>query len=188
MNLAVTGGLTLWLINERGTVPNQSPRATLDARYSEESAQATPWPDAVALLEQAGLYWVSTVRFDGRPHVTPVVAVWMDDALYFSSGREEQKSRNLAANPHCAVTTGCNTWDEGVDIVLHGEVDIVRDLSQLRTVADAFLAKYGSDWAFEVADDGTFSGPEGALVYQLNPTQALGFGKGNPFSHTRWDF
>ena len=50
MNLAVTGGLTLWLINERGTVPNQSPRATLDARYSEESAQATPWPDAVALL------------------------------------------------------------------------------------------------------------------------------------------
>jgi hypothetical protein len=46
------------------------------------------------------------------------------------------------------------------------------------------LTKYGDDWAFEVASDGTFSG---SLVYQLIPVQALGFGK-DPFSHTRWDF
>ena len=164
----------------------QMPTTILDARYSEDLAEALPWPEALVLLEQAELFWVSSVRFDGRPHVTPVVAVWMDGALYFSSGPDEQKSRNLAANPHCAVTTGCNTRNKGVDIVLHGDVEIVRDLSQLRRVADGFFAKYGSDWAFEVADDGTFRGP--ALVYQLNPTQALGFGKGNPFSHTRWDF
>jgi general stress protein 26 len=169
-------------------VSDQMPIATLDPRYSGEQAEAMPWPSALRLLEQAELFWVSSVRFDGRPHVTPVVAVWTDGAFYFSSGPEEQKSRNLAANPHCAVTTGCNTWDEGVDIVLHGEVEIVRDASQLQGVADAFLAKYGSAWAFEVAGDGTFNGPGGALVYRLNPAQALGFGKGNPFSHTRWDF
>ena len=168
-------------------MPNQSPRATLDARYSEENAQATPWAGAVARLEAAGLFWVSTVRTDGRPHVTPVVAVWMDGALYFSSGPGEQKSRNLAANQHCAVTTGCNTWNEGFDIVLNGEAVVVRDLPLLRRVADAFLAKYGSDWAFEVADDGTFGGHGVSLVYQLTPAHALGFGKG-PFSHTRWDF
>jgi hypothetical protein len=168
-------------------MPNQSPVTTLDARYSEESAQATPWPDAVGRLEQAGLFWVSTVRADGRLHVTPVVAVWMDGALYFSSGPGEQKSRNLAANRHCAVTTGCNTWDEGFDIVLHGEAVVVRDLLLLQQVAGAFLAKYGSDWAFEVADDGTFRGHGVSLVYQLTPVQGLGFGKG-PFSHTRWDF
>ena len=168
-------------------MPNQSPRATLDARYSEENAQATSWTGAVARLEAAGLFWVSTVRTDGRPHVTPVVAVWMDGALYFSSGPGEQKSRNLAANQHCAVTTGCNTWNEGFDIVLNGEAVVVRDLPLLRRVADAFLAKYGSDWAFEVADDGTFGGHGVSLVYQLTPAHALGFGKG-PFSHTRWDF
>jgi general stress protein 26 len=147
-----------------------------------------PWPEALALLEQAELFWVSSVRVDGRPHVTPVVGVWMDGAFYFSSGGEEQKSRNLAANPHCAVTTGCNRWNEGVDIVLHGDVAIVRERAQLQRVADAFFAKYGTSWTFEVADDGTFNGPGGALVYQLTPTQALGFGKGHPFSHTRWDF
>jgi hypothetical protein len=168
-------------------MPNQSPVTTLDARYSEESAEATPWPDAVARLERAGLFWVSTVRADGRPHVTPVVAVWMDGALYFSSGPGEQKSKNLAATRYCAVTTGCNTWDEGFDIVLHGEAVVVRDLPLLQQVAGAFLAKYGQDWAFEVASDGTFRGHGISLVYQLTPVQGLGFGK-RPFSHTRWDF
>ena len=167
-------------------MPNLSPVTSLDARYSEENAQATPWPDAVTHLERAGLFWVSSVRADGRPHVTPVVAVWMDGALYFSSGPDEQKSKNLASNRHCAVTTGCNSWDDGFDIVLHGEAVVVRDLPLLQRVADAFLAKYGNDWAFEVADNGTFGGH--GLVYQLAPTQALGFGKGEPFSHTRWDF
>lgn len=170
---------------EGAAVSDQMPTATVDARYSQDQAEAMPWSKARELLEGAELFWVSSVRTGGRPHVTPVVGVWVDGALYFSSGPAEQKSRNLAANAHCAVTTGCNTWNAGVDIVLLGDVEIVRDLPHLQRVADAFLAKYGSDWAFEVNDDGTFSGP--ALVYQLRPTQALGFSKG-PFSHTRWDF
>ena len=165
---------------------DQSPQTTLDSRYSGENAEATPWSDALVHLDQAELFWVSTVRPDGRLHVTPVVAVWMDGALYFSSGPDEQKSKNLASNRHCAVTTGCNSWDDGFDIVLHGEAVVVRDLPLLQRVADAFLAKYGNDWTFEVADNGTFGGH--GLVYQLAPTQALGFGKGEPFSHTRWDF
>ena len=163
------------------------PRATLDVRYSEDGAKATPWPDGLEILDRAGLFWVSTVRADGRLHVTPVVGVWMDGALYFTSGPGEQKSKNLAANRQCAVTTGCNTWNEGFDIVLNGEADVVRDLVLLEQVAAAFFGKYGSDWAFDVSEDGTFAGPNGSLVYQLVPVQGLGFGK-NPFSHTRWDF
>jgi nitroimidazol reductase NimA-like FMN-containing flavoprotein (pyridoxamine 5'-phosphate oxidase superfamily) len=166
-------------------VSERIPSATLDARYSEEVAAAMSWSDAVLLLEAAELFWVSSVRPDGRPHVTPVVGVWLTGAFYFSSGPQEQKSRNLADNPRCAVTTGCNTWNEGVDIVVHGDVEIVRDLSQLQAVADRFLAKYGDDWAFEVEDDGTFRGP--SLVYELKPRHALGFGK-KPFSQTLWDF
>lgn len=86
-----------------------------------------------------------------------------------------------------AVTTGCNTWDDGFDIVLHGQAVVVRDVPKLQKVADSFLAKYGGDWAFEVADDGTFRGHGTSLVYQLAPLQTLGFGT-DPFSHTRWDF
>jgi hypothetical protein len=166
-------------------VSERTPVTTLDSRYSDDQAEAISWPTAIVLLGEAELFWVSSTRLDGRPHVTPVVAVWLDGALYFSSGPDEQKSKNLAANPQCAVITGCNTWNRGVDIVLHGEAEVVRDLPQLQRVADGFFEKYGSDWAFEVQADGTFRGP--ALVYRLRPTQALGFGKG-PFSHTCWDF
>ena len=85
-----------------GPVPAGHPRRPLQRR----ECPGDTWPKALGLLKQAGLFWVSTVRPDGRPHVTPVVAVWMDGALYFSSGPGEQKSRNLAANRQCAVTTG----------------------------------------------------------------------------------
>ncbi|QFG25164.1 pyridoxamine 5'-phosphate oxidase family protein [Actinomadura sp. WMMB 499] len=33
------------------------------------------WPEARRLLEDAELYWLATVRADGRPHVTPLIGV-----------------------------------------------------------------------------------------------------------------
>src|SRR5690606_13554670 len=85
----------------------------LDPRFSEPDATATTWDDAVAVLRSAGVSWLTTVRADGRPHVTPLVAVWLDGAVHFCTGPEEQKARNLAANPHVVLTTGCNRWDDG---------------------------------------------------------------------------
>ena len=32
------------------------------------------------------MFWLSTVRPDGRPHVTPVVAAWVEGAVWFSTG------------------------------------------------------------------------------------------------------
>jgi hypothetical protein len=63
------------------------------------------------------------------------------------------------------------------------------DEAGLQRVADAYEAKYGSDWRFSVRD-GAFNGVEGniALVYKVTPTTAFGFGKGKSFSQTRWRF
>lgn len=36
------------------------------------------------------------MRADGRPHVTPLVAVWLDGAPHFSTGPAEQKAVNLS--------------------------------------------------------------------------------------------
>jgi hypothetical protein len=127
------------------------------------------------------------VRADGRPHVTPLIAVWLDGALYFSTGAEEQKCRNLAHNPLCALTTGCNAIGEGLDIVVEGKAVNIRDEAKLERVAGAYVAKYGSDWRFDVVD-GAFSHAGGvALVFEVAPVKAFGFGKG-AFSQTRWTF
>jgi general stress protein 26 len=166
------------------------PVAELDRRFSSEGATARAWSEAERQLEGAEVFWVSTVRPDGRPHVTPLISVWLDGALYFCTGPDERKAKNLARNPHCILTTGCNALDEGLDIVVEGDANQVTDEAKLQRVADEYVSKYGDDWRFGVRDgafvhDGAHEGSV-AIVYEVAPVTAFGFGKGEEFSQTRW--
>lgn len=69
----------------------QQPVTELDTRFSDQDAVATGWEETRIALEGAELFRVSTVRADGRPHVTPLIAVWLDDAIHFATGADEQK-------------------------------------------------------------------------------------------------
>ncbi len=48
-------------------------------------------------LTAARYYWIGTTRPDGRPHSMPIWAIWTDDVLMFSTGRESRKNKNLQA-------------------------------------------------------------------------------------------
>ncbi len=121
----------------------------LDQRFSDPDATPTDWTDARERVERAELFWIATVRADGRPHVTPLISVWLDDAAYFCTGADEQKAKNLAHNPRCVLMTGCNQLREGLDVVLEGEAVRVSDDAKLRRIADAYESKYGSEWRFD---------------------------------------
>lgn len=167
------------------------PVAELDARFSSEGATPTDWSEALARLEDAEVFWLSTVRRDGRPHVTPLISVWVDAALYFCTGPTEQKTRNLAQNQHCILMTGCNAIGEGLDLVVEGDAVQVSDNSKLERIADAYVSKYGSDWRFAVRDGAFIHGDDEdlvALVFEVAPRKAFGFRKGDEFSQTRWRF
>ena len=125
----------------------------------------------------------TTTPARGRPHVTPLIAVWLDDALYFCTGPGEQKTRNLAGNPHCSLITGSNAYGEGLDLVIEGEAVRVTDDAKLARIADAYRAKYGSDWSFDVRDNAFSSGGNIANVFEVAPVTGHGFGKGT-FSQT----
>ncbi len=163
------------------------PVAELQPQFSSAAATATPWTEARPRLEQAEVYWLATVRPDGRPHVTPLIAVWLDGALHFCTGADERKAKNLAHNARCIIMTGCNSLHAGFDIVVEGEAARVSDEATLQRLADQYASKYG--WDFTVRD-GAFHGGDGnvALVYAVTPTTAFGFGKGESFSQTRWRF
>jgi PPOX class probable F420-dependent enzyme len=156
--------------------------------YSEPGATPVPWEDGLEVVRAAPTYWISTVRPDGRPHVTTLIAVWHDDALWFATGPEEVKARNLAANPECAFTAGRSEMS-GLDVVLEGRAERVADEHALDAIADAFAAKYGRDrWDF-VVRDGSFAhrgGDARALVFRVRPRRGLGFRKGAEFSQTTW--
>jgi general stress protein 26 len=165
------------------------PTTALDPRFSDPEAEPTTWQQTVEALEGAELFWISTVRSDGRPHVTPLVAVWLDDALHFCTGAGEQKAVNIRDNPHVALTTGCNQWAEGLDVVVEGEARRVTDDAVLGRLAEAWARKWDGRWRFE-ARDGAFHDDEGggvALVFAVKPAKVLAFGKGG-FSHTRHRF
>ena len=87
--------------------------------FSSPNATPTEWSQARDELADAEVYWLSTVRPDGRPHVTPLLGVWLEDALYFCTGSGERKAKNLSANRHCVLTTGQSTLD-GLDLVIEG--------------------------------------------------------------------
>lgn len=158
----------------------------LDERYSEPGAEPSTWAEMSAVLADAGTYWLTTVRADGRPHVTPLIAVWHEDALYFCTGEGEQKSRNLAANPKVALTTGGNALKKGLDVVVEGPAVRLGDTARLERLAAAWVDKYGEDWRFEVRD-GNFwhEGGGAAAVYEVAPTTVFAFRKGN-YAQTRW--
>jgi hypothetical protein len=156
----------------------RQPTTELDSRYSSEGAAAFPWADAVAILGNAEIFWLATVRPEGRPHVTPLIGAWIDDAFYFYTGKGERKQMNLEANKSVVVTTGCNSYYSGIDIVLEGDAVITTDQAIFAKIAEQYRKKY--DWDF--APD------EKAEVYRVAPATVFAFGKGEPFSQTRYRF
>lgn len=135
-----------------------------------------PWAWATERLAQSHNYWVATTRPDSRPHVMPVWGVWLNDAFYFSTGRDSRKVRNLAANPHCVVCT--ERADEAV--IVEGMAAEVSGSAEFGQFAAAYNAKY--QWAPD---------PDEGPVYVVRPQVAFGFIENEddfPGSATRWLF
>ena len=166
------------------------PDTELVGAFSSPDAKPTGWSQALHELTSAEVFWLSTVRPDGRPHVTPLLAVWLEGALYFCTGPHERKAKNLSANGHCVLTAGQSTL-RGLDLVIEGTADSVGDPAELGRVAGTYESKYGSHFA---EPDGTWAGLGDAIrraevqVFRVAPETGFGFGKGDVFSQTRWRF
>ena len=157
--------------------------------FSSEGATPTAWTRGLEELHAAEVYWLSTVRPDGRLHVTPLLAVWVEGALYFCTGSTERKAKNLAQNPNCVLTTGRSAL-EGPDVVVEGEARPVSAVAERTDVADAYERKYGRHFG----PGGTWAGLGDAIrsgdacLFRVTPTVVFGFGKGERYSQTRWLF
>jgi general stress protein 26 len=166
------------------------PSTKIDRRYSSGDATAVEWKETLREINAAELFWVTTVRVDGRPHVTPVVAAWAEDAIWFSTGTEEQKCANLRSNPHVVLTTGCNRWDSGLDVVIEGDAIHVTDEDVLGRISRAFSNKWDGRWRFVVREEG-FCPPWGdgvASVFSVIPDRVFAHSKGDPFGATTHRF
>jgi nitroimidazol reductase NimA-like FMN-containing flavoprotein (pyridoxamine 5'-phosphate oxidase superfamily) len=154
-----------------------------------EHGAPTPWLEACQRLDAGRWYWLATEHPAGRPHVRPVLAVWLEDALYFVAGAASRKARNIAQNAKCAVTVAT----DDAHLVVEGRVAVVRDALELGPIADAYATKY--EWRVRV-QNGAFAADYGAPtagpppydVYRLTPDLVYGFGTEESWAPTRWRF
>jgi general stress protein 26 len=160
------------------------PRVEFNGDFSELGSAPVPWAEVDAVLTRSEMFWLSTVRADGRPHVTPLPAVWVDGVLHFCTGDREQKSANLRANPNVVLTTGTSELRSGLDVVVEGVAVRITDRDRLLRLAALWKSKL--DWDFQVGED-TFGDGAGrtALVFGVAPAKVLSFGK-RPYRQTRY--
>jgi hypothetical protein len=152
-----------------------------------------PWSRPLALLEtfeagpNAGT-WLSTVDAEGRVHAAGVGALWLDGRFYVVSGPGTRKSRNLAANPSCAISVSL----QGIDLVVEGMAERVTDDATLQRLArrynDQGWPASVKDAAFTADYSAPSAGPPPWYVYEITPTVAFGVATAEPHGATRWRF
>jgi hypothetical protein len=89
------------------------------------------------------------------------------------------------------LTTGCNRWDEGIDVVVEGQAVHVTDEQVLARVAKAFAAKWDGRWQLEVRD-GRFCNRNASdwpsEVFAVLLARAFSYSRGEPFGATTHRF
>ncbi|TMR22304.1 pyridoxamine 5'-phosphate oxidase family protein [Nonomuraea turkmeniaca] len=149
---------------------------------------ALTWADVRTRLSDSEDYLLATSGAGGRVHVVPVLGVWLEGAVCFSTGRQTRKARDLAENDSCAITVP----GHDVDLVVEGTAHLVRDAARLQRVADLFPTKY--PWWHPLVREGEFHDPADTSlsdpqhVFAVAPTVVFAFGKEEGFSATRWRF
>ena len=115
-----------------------------------------PWSWAEQRLKKSHNYWITTVKADGSPRVSPhnvsphnvsphtmvVWGLWQDGRFLFSTGSKSRKARNLAQNAKCVVCT--EHAHEAV--VVEGTAELADVPSRRR-----FLPKYERKYKFDMS-------------------------------------
>jgi general stress protein 26 len=156
--------------------------------FSSAKATPTPWEATEWALRRIPKFHLCTVRPDGRPHVTPLLAIWAFGAMWFTTGANEQKAKNLGANPQCVLTTGTQTLP-GMDYIIEGTAGLVTDQATRDAVAAEFEQTYG--WEL-TREDGTWYRLGDAAragdvqLYRVRPDKGFAFATGGESSQTRY--
>jgi general stress protein 26 len=151
--------------------------ADYGAPADTSGAERLPWSWAATQLEASRNYWICTTRADGRPHAMPVWGLWLDDAVWFSSGRTTQRVQNIARRPEIVIHL--ESGDEVV--ILEGGVEEISDRPALERFVEHYEQKYG----YRFDPDAVESSP----VFAFLPRSAYTWREADfPQSVARWLF
>lgn len=126
------------------------------------------WRTLEARLGREMAIWIVTVRSDGRPHMTPVWYVWLNERIYFATGTDTQKFTNLRSNQAVALALP----DTDSVLILEGEAHAA-DRETTDKLGEYFFNKY--EWDFRYDEDADWR------LVEITPHRILAWGDG--FEH-----
>lgn len=126
------------------------------------------WRTLEARLGREMAIWIVTVRSDGRPHMTPVWYVWLNERIYFATGTDTQKFTNLRTNQAVALALP----DTDSVLILEGEAHAA-DRKTTDKLGEYFFNKY--EWDFRYDEDVDWR------LVEITPHRILAWGDG--FEH-----
>ena len=126
----------------------------------------------LAFLDLARVVRVATADARGVPHVVPVCVTVIDGRVYFASGADARKVRNIRANPKVALVADDYTeaWAGLRGVMLVGAVRLHDHGAVFRRARRRLYAKYppyATEAALEEGD---------AVVVEMTPTTAFTWG------------
>jgi hypothetical protein len=167
-----------------------------------EESGTTSWEVArnrLANPEEQRTSWLATTRPDGRPHLMPVIAFWIDGAVHIVAGDGTRKGRNLAADGRCVIATSSTTLPS-LDIIVEGGAQPLTEDDAVRHIAEVLS---GSGWPLEAKGDKVYgpnaptAGPPPYTIFRIVPSKVFGlpgmygmdqFDQADLPRPTRWDF
>jgi hypothetical protein len=160
---------------------------------AEPGMAPIPWSRARDLLSGGAegteaVYFLGTIGPDGRPHSAAFGAAWHDGDLYFQTGAQTRKARNVTANPACTVSVRL----PGIDVVIEGEAHRITDAPTLEGVTAAWR---DGGWPAEVSGEGITApynapgtGPPPWHVFRITMHTVFGIATAEPYGASRWRF
>ena len=140
------------------------------------------WAWAEQRLKKSHNYWIITIRpgQPNQPHAMVIWGLWHDGRFLFITGAGSRKTKNLAANSRCIVSTE----DASEAVVVEGVAELV-DVETRRKLIPVYEKKY--EYSLASMKDDILSMKE--PVYAVRPRVAFALPeKSFQTKSTRWKF
>jgi len=124
------------------------------------------------LIERERVCRVATVSAEGVPHLVPVCSVLRDGKIYFGSGRDGRKVKNIQATGRCTVTVDLYTeeWDSLRGVMVQGQAALIAKgprFRRARTLLYRKYPQYETDAALDEKD---------SVIIEVTPTSVFSWG------------